>query len=94
MAGSGVAAVFNWGSSSMSTNPSSALGSWGGSSVFGGGSGLGTSGLASSGFASSFGSPTSLISDTGLYKKDCTSVREVAANVDKNAAFRPYMEDC
>lgn len=72
MAGSGVAAVFNWGSSSISSTPTSGLGSWGASSAFGGGIGVGSSGLAST---SSYAGPTSLISDTGVYKKDCSSVR-------------------
>lgn len=78
MAGSGVAAVFNWGSPSISSTPSAGLGSWGGgaggSSAFGDGSGLG---IGSSGFAStsSYAGPASLISDTGVYKTNCTSVR-------------------
>lgn len=77
MAGSGVAAVFNWGSPAPS---SSGLGSWGGPSIFGGGGGstgggIGSSSIASSGFSSSYAGPSSLISDTGLYKKECTSVR-------------------
>lgn len=75
MAGSGVAAAFNWDSPAASTQ-SSAAATWG---------------------SASFGAPTSysspLIADTGVHKKGCTSVREVAANVDKNAAYRPYMED-
>ena len=83
MAGSGVAAVFNWGSPAPTT--SSALGSWGGPSIFGGGgggaaaAGVGgvgsSSGIASSGFSSSYAGPSSLISDTGVYKRECTSVR-------------------
>lgn len=74
MAGSGVAAVFNWGSPAPT---SSALGSWGGPSIFGGGgaTGGGSSSIASSGFSSSYAGPSSLISDTGLYKRECTSVR-------------------
>ena len=77
MAGSGVAAAFNWGSPAPT---SSALGSWGGPSIFGGGGatggGIGSSSIASSGFSSSsYAGPSSLISDTGLYKRECTSVR-------------------
>ena len=73
MAGSGVAAVFNWGSPAPT---SSALGSWGGPSIFGGGGATGaSSSIASSGFSSSYAGPSSLISDTGLYKRECTSVR-------------------
>ncbi len=75
MAGSGVAAAFNW-----DTPASSTAATWGGSSY---GASSSTSGFSTG----------PLISDTGIYKKTCTSVKEVAANVDKNGQFRPYMED-
>ena len=77
MAGTGVAAAFNW-----DTSVASSSATWGGSSY-------GTP-SSISGFSAT-GGP--LISDTGMHKKVCSSVKEVAANVDKNQQFRPYMED-
>lgn len=35
----------------------------------------------------------SLIKETGVYKKDASSVKEYAVNEDSNSKYRPYMED-